>query len=257
MNTDNNFQWTDELVKEFALRVSLERVIGCSETGKLTTIESFKQSKQPKKDYEIISVLLHGGYIEKNKHEFDYLLNNHEGKKYGAKIHSVKRLKDNFVFTIGDKVVRHKDEFCENPDKTIRKIKEFFFDEKKELKFIAEDNSKYFLSLFSKPKQPLFTTDDGVDMYEGEMWSLSTNNWSKCKVFVSNNPFRGITGKELKYFSTEEAANEYILMNKPMLSLNDLLSVWDFNGKINREHYKTQPLFLRFKELAKEKNKEN
>lgn len=43
-------------------------------------------------------------------------------------------------------------------------------------------------------------------------------------------------------------------MNKPLLSLNDLLSVWG-DGSLSKEHqdyYKNAPLFKKFERLAKE-----
>ena len=46
----------------------------------------------------------------------------------------------------------------------------------------------------------------------------------------------------------EELVEEYTLMNKPLLSLNDLLSVW--SSDVDIERYKESPLFKNFKDLA-------
>ncbi len=57
------------------------------------------------------------------------------------------------------------------------------------------------------------------------------------------------------YFLSKIDKDEYILMNKPSLSLNDLLSVWGGNDMFQHDGsvYKDAPLFLQFKELAKSK----
>ena len=76
-------------------------------------------------------------------------------------------------------------------------------------------------------KEKIFTTDDGVDLYEGEMWILSTVTGSCTSVSVCKNPFRGIQVDQFKYFSTKEAAQEYykeyFLMNKCEFSINEVL----------------------------------
>ena len=48
----------------------------------------------------------------------------------------------------------------------------------------------------------------------------------------------------------KENAEEFILMNKPSLSLNDLLSVW---GSETPSFYANAPLFQNFKNLLKSK----
>jgi hypothetical protein len=69
-------------------------------------------------------------------------------------------------------------------------------------------------------KQKIFTSADGVDIFEGD------------KVYGVNFGFTGtfdtfqleIAAKESWFkFSTKEKAEEYILLNKPCLSINDLL----------------------------------
>ena len=50
------------------------------------------------------------------------------------------------------------------------------------------------------------------------------------------------------YFNDVE---EHILMNKPLLSLNDLLSVWGDTNTL--DVYSNSPLFTKFKKLANEK----
>ena len=71
----------------------------------------------------------------------------------------------------------------------------------------------------------MFTTEDGVDIFEGDKYFICTASLSNC---INN---EGIVSKffkpnpNYKYFSTKEKAEEYILMNKPVLSLNDILKI--------------------------------
>jgi len=79
-------------------------------------------------------------------------------------------------------------------------------------------NGTYY-SIEEKP-EPLFTTTDNVDIYEGdEYWYVS--NWivnKHCKMISAV----GISS-DLKYFSTEQAAKDYVRDNKPKFSVNDFI----------------------------------
>lgn len=75
-----------------------------------------------------------------------------------------------------------------------------------------------------EPK-PLFVTEDGVELFN------VTDNcyWVDIKDFrVGRQAIVHkymCTHKDFKYFSTKAAALEYILMNKPCLSVNDVLNI--------------------------------
>lgn len=100
-----------------------------------------------------------------------------------------------------------------------------------ELKIFQEqhiNSSKYKPLLIQdliKVKQPLFKTEDGKEIYEGDntfgidekYQFLKFNGWVWKKNESPN--------KLHKHFSTKEKAEEYIIMNKPCLSINDVLSV--------------------------------
>ena len=81
-------------------------------------------------------------------------------------------------------------------------------------------------------KQPLFTTEDGVDIFESDefynTWDLKIPNKeiavSRKKDFYNEKP----VNKHCIYFSTKEAAEEYILMHKPCLSLKEVLEIVPF-----------------------------
>lgn len=88
-------------------------------------------------------------------------------------------------------------------------------------------------------KQAILITEDGVDIFEGDSFVVISlidveestvesevimkpyDIWEKCKLYglITNK-----TGNFLA-FSTKKAAENYIKMNKPCLSLNDVLEV--------------------------------
>lgn len=144
-------------------------------------------------------------------------------------IHSIKRLSDGEVFTIGDK--------C----KYIDVIATFRLKEDKII--VVGEKATDFLNHIRRYKTPLFTTEDGVAIFEGDLYYLVSKDF--CIGFCS---FYSKSDLTYKLFSTKEKAEEYILLNKPLLSLNDLLSTWG-----NAEYPKHTPLFRRFESIAKSK----
>ena len=95
--------------------------------------------------------------------------------------------------------------------------------------FGIEKNIKDFIASKqqSVSKDKLFTTSDGVAVYEGdEFWLLFTapdsiGNPYKTKARKELLPFRSYQ----KTFSTEEVSKNWVLMNKPLLSVNDVFKV--------------------------------
>ena len=104
-----------------------------------------------------------------------------------------------------------------------------------------------------KDKEVLFTTEDGFDvvtyqnLFVVELPSYSISNIVKLD---------GIKHDGSLYFSTKEAAEQYILENKPCLSLNDLLGVWDTSGLNEGRYYGNSPLYKNFLQKVKEKLKQ-
>jgi len=70
-------------------------------------------------------------------------------------------------------------------------------------------------------KQPLFITEDGVDIFAGDFYTIVTNDLFESRTLVA----MGNEINNIKRFSTKKAAENYIKMNKPCLSLNDVLSI--------------------------------
>ena len=185
------------------------------------------------KDYEILYILGIDNkiipYLTKTEC-INYLIQS------GFKIHSVKRLSDGEIFTIGDKITGKSKYNCTintielNPD--YPQIIFNRFDEGIDL-----INAKHI-------KKPLFTTEDGVDIYVGDNYfELIIPGFHNAQCVWNILPYEGRCNliydqegnrKHFRlWFSTKEKAEEYILMNKPCLSLNDIFNTvtWLDNSK--------------------------
>ena len=100
----------------------------------------------------------------------------------------------------------------------------------------------------------LFRTEDGVNIFEGdEFWYVTTkgfNLWTKTCDSMSGGWY--VNSKKVGDipFSTKEAAENYILMNKLSLSLNDVFTIYP---KCNKEHNFITSQALKLIQLAKSK----
>lgn len=172
--------------------------------------------------------------------EKDYLILTYNDSNYIKIIRSVKRLTDNEIFFIGDKVKT--DGLSWDEIQTIQSFQtnsNGFF-----ARLGREENSSFVtykrLDELKKVKK-LFTTQDGIDMYEGDKcWAGYLEEGIESFEFLD---YEG-TSKRMIYFSTKKAAKEYILMNKPCLSLNDV------NYCMSVDHKEAEK---RFRELAESK----
>jgi hypothetical protein len=182
-----------------------------------------------KKDYEILSFYNKEGnsyYTVKSENYFsepastrtlDYCL-------LYYKIHSVKRLSDDEIFTIGDRIIVNDftNKICIiNCISSINNNIKFDYEN---LEGCTGHNQP--LNELVKFKQPLFTTEDGVDMFDADRFYIcGIDDW-KAKACRAS-PSAIFSTDRSKKFSTKEKAEAYILMNKPCLSLNDYYSVFD------------------------------
>jgi hypothetical protein len=154
-------------------------------------------------------------------------------------IFSVKRLSDGEVFTLGDSVVEN-----------ITQINERWNISEITVKFSRCFVNAVNIRNVEKLKTPLFTTEDDVEIFEGDLYSCVFSDFTITDHIA--NPHRKVWSEfPIKTFSKKEKAEEYVLLNKRMLLLQDLLSVWEDSDEI--EIYKTSLMFKKFKELAKSK----
>lgn len=206
------FQWTDELIQEYAeyYRFSSSR----------TTLEQFKASKQPKPEWEIVSLkdTYYNQIITAQNKLGIYRLEDYLVKypKDRFNIYSVKRLSDGTLWSINDK-------FSANAGCDLT-IKSFEVDGCGMKIWSVEYG---YWPLNSINKIAVLTTEDGVSIRDGDdVWFCNTKNWDVSFVL---NLYEYEEEPDLKYFSTKEKAEEYRYFNQPLISVKDALSDWDNN----------------------------
>jgi hypothetical protein len=195
-------------------------------------------------NYEILTVKpSEANTVNKNKEAIVTWHVSNNNLKYWN-INSVKRLSDGEVFTIGDLI-----DFSFFGNKGFKKIEGFAIDYF-ENKLMTAYQSAYGIgiALWKKApvKTPLFTTEDGVVIFERDMLFYVLKSFE-----IHNNPANEFDGQsnDYKYFSTKEKADEYIFYNKPYLSLMDLLRVRE-----NSNRTKPFPLFKELEEIVRSRS---
>lgn len=190
--------------------------------------------EEVKRDWEILSFtnssgdmfyLNNQGYYDWNgdKKPSTWRTLKHMLKVTNCKINSVKRLSDGEIFQIGDETKNGK-------------ITEFFINEENQTLFVRSDKPKWdycstILKYCEKVKTVLFITEDGKEIREEDRFWVVSNDYvyifdTTDIVLKSPNHKKGL----YKYFSTREAAEEYMIMNKPCLSINDFKNVIKMPG---------------------------
>jgi len=210
-----NFKWDDATVKEFFHFTTTRQPK--SEHWLSDDIAAFKESKVPK--WEIVD---NTSWMEKRKI-----------------IHSVRRKSNGELFKVGDKcavsfdggkgfedIIHH---FCSENSGDSPGIIDVYFNNH----MAAYDIQS--LNIMKTGRWPLFLTEDCKDIYEGDScWyvdkDFSITYWIDCR----KPPRDG-----LRCFSTEDAAKEYALTNKPCLSIKEVSeNVYSISG-VSMDNLKT------------------
>lgn len=191
---------------------------------------------EKEKEYEIISFCNNTFVIHKNPNGTFGGFDAEEQVLLSSSIHkinSVKRLSDGEIFTVGDKVFTQIDLiinfklgsngiFAEVgvsphlPPAMMIKLKEL---------------RKYV--------EYVFKTEDGKEIFNDDFYYVVERDYSIGDGTGGDDYHR--TSHVLTTFSTREAAEEYILMNKPLLSLKDINNIGkltDFRIELNRKELK-------------------
>jgi len=214
------FKWTDELAKEFCEYVGLRvgEITGAGIKQHIALLaEDFKSSHSTeieKKEFEIVKY----GVNQYSNHDPEP-----DCEELGCTIYSIKRLSDGQIFSIGDKVTHRL-----APHKTLEIVRFSIF-EKTLLRVHHDYNGVDYSSINNLTKLPqrvsLFTTEDGFDIYEGDtsyivetdLWCIVEDKGSK----ISSTTFWNCR----KAFMSKSSAEEYLLMNKPCLSVKEVFEL--------------------------------
>lgn len=181
------------------------------------------------KDYEILSLCSSIGNISDKYKDGKVMWTTDDAPKFYSiesilskgnhTIHSVKRLSDNEVFMIGDQVtgLKAKWDNCY--------ITNFHLDNNDLSVEVTENTTSWRYSINKinlKKKEVLFTTEDGVDIYGGDPHYPVELKYFKLHPNAHGKMYSNSNKDKFKIFSTKEAAEKYIIENKPCLSLKDL-----------------------------------
>jgi hypothetical protein len=235
---------TDELVKEF-FQQYCPLYIGNLIVGKW---EQFKDSKQPKPDWEVESYkhISTGRIVSFKSKE----LNESASRDPQYEIYSVKKLSDQQIFTIGDLIKFQVEERGE-----VLPIEKFDLDAFDKSKIAAWNSYKGigFQWWEKQERQVAITTEDGVGYYDGELKNIYCLNTKDRDVpgsawHIDTHPeyYSQLSKVYEHFFSTKEAAEEYKLFNAPLLSLEEIKR---HGGNINYDN----PYFKTLIQHAKEK----
>lgn len=161
-------------------------------------------------------------------------------KTGNVEIYSIRRLSDNVEFKIGDVLVSG----C-GKQKIIAISIDKYNEKNIWLHYFTDKYSQCTYRLNEvKKAEKLFTTEDGIDIFEENPYTyVHLHSWHIDHA-IANKTFNSINCKSAysKYFSTKEAAEEYVLINKPCLSINDLKGIFDYFGNRGNNEYMLKQL---------------
>jgi len=168
-------------------------------------------------DYEILSYNgTRTNVVIKNTHPNFKLMENDfkNNKETTVFIHSVKRLSDGEVFTIGD-VIEY---LSFGKDKLI--IDKFKIENNTIL--ILGNNYGKCINGAKKIKTPLFTTEDQIDIFTGDKFYVVDTTFDKYRLHETVGGHFSKVKPTFKRFHSKGKAEEFIINNKPCLSINEI-----------------------------------
>lgn len=257
---NQEFQWTDALATEFAAKMVMDLYVNNNSINKPQNhLEAFKASKQKPLEYEILSFI---GIVgtnndclfkidSKSQYRFEGWDNSVnslsiQSMMYGlnhndVKINSLKRLSDNCIFSIGDETEQGQITGFGIGDENVLTVT---------TKGFHGHINGYYISEIKKAepkKQPILITNDGVTLFEGDKeFDVDLETFEITDTFARkiNNPEWHDNNLA---FSTKEAAEEYVTLYRPCLSVQDVFD------KFSHVFYDKNTYALELKQLAKQK----
>lgn len=184
-------------------------------------LKAYPEFWEEVKNYEIVAYSQKDYVYNIDHPNWDYI------KKQNYDIFSVKRESDGEVFSVGDKIKA--EPFVRDRKYTV--IDKIYYNEHEQLSYRTISGEAPRVFVFNKDtehyKEPLFTTDDGVDLYSLDDTIYSVNKSQRYLTLSPRLLKREIgnvnTPKYMYNFSTKEAAEKFIYNNKPIYSKRDIM----------------------------------
>lgn len=184
---------------------------------KLTTCEKYK--------LKISTSDIIPAWIIENSSDWEEIIENN-GKRLlykGNILYNVKRLSDNQEFTIGDKVLNSRNE--------LKTILGFVDTCNIQVELGTGNFVDYIDNLcnIQHYKEPILTTEDGYEMYEGDkVYFVEIGEYlhKGCET-VNSYKYNYILDKDFKFFKTKENAEKYIYENKPEFSRKQIKELYE------------------------------
>lgn len=150
------------------------------------------------------------------------------------------------------------------------KQKELLLSNKEDLKAIAKEFSRHwnidrslsdskafdkFASQFEEKKVRFTTNGDSEEVFKGDIYYCVDINKSPIRIFTQVCYGHDMEGESLEftYFKSKEKAEEYVLMNSPKLSVNDVMEL--FFDKIGQLKIYRNDAIDKLTSLVKSKSK--
>jgi len=147
-------------------------------------------------------------------------------------VYSIKRVSDNIVFTIGDTVEHFDSKENKGVITKIGVISHTIPIIHFEGTYRGDTEHRFTNSfdVLKHSRKVLFVTEDGVDLYKGDEFYFVDEYFGTGKGLITGKPF--VKLPNVKEFSTKKAAEEYIDMNKPWYSKQQIIEACDKLGWI-------------------------
>lgn len=102
------------------------------------------------------------------------------------------------------------------------------------------------LKVLEHSKQPLFTTEDGVEIFEGDWYQyLHKHSWNISTARANKDFYEQDKYSDNSlYFSTKEKAQEYTDLHKPCLSINDVINQYERHSDWKSKEFKEELIKL-------------
>lgn len=174
-------------------------------------------------------------------------------------IYSVYRTSDNTVICIGDKIIVDKlIKICED---TICFVQSIFLSKLNDYIIIKSNNTiiNFKLNSVKLERKPLFTTEDKVDIFEGDLIfivNISYNyNISEFKAVESHPWCHSNPSNVIKRYKSRKEAINFVTVNKPVLSYNDIMEIAEPYVRKSGNKFQPKKLLLSVKTLKFKKAK--